>query len=478
MNDLERIKKLAGITAPHDMNDISDETDSADDLCPACDGSGEGMYPGASCHKCKGHGTVQDRNLDDYMDDPRDRDYTEEGYTVTPGIDRERYTDLSSEGLEGPFTTKSGKVVYYDPKEGKYYDRDTDMYIPHDEFHAINNESLDESEIVEMRKLAGIVDSTKSVMEEYDYVGQIKHAIGDIHPLGGDRNVYRDEVLKVYPRLQDSPEFDNWFNTAYDEFYGIRQDSDEEPEEDYADYTMRQGELGNPDRFYESAPPGMEDLVMKLKKEYPGDHSKAFATAWSIYNKKHGKVEEMNIETGDDGYSENTTNAMNRFADLINSWVDPVEALDVVTRELSEMGLDADEIDTVAGEIRAEYADQFDDETEPSDGMSDSEADADALASAGFGTDEDYGDFGGDDMYEEVDTVEEDYDLNNGYDSERYANGQDYFPDGADSPVTKSTGASGARQGDNPEQKKVEVAEMHKELVYSYRKFLKENSKK
>jgi hypothetical protein len=34
------------------------------------------------------------------------------------------------------------------------------------------------------------------------------------------------------------------------------------------------------------APPGMEDTVMKLKKEYPGEPEKAFATAWSIYNKK------------------------------------------------------------------------------------------------------------------------------------------------------------------------------------------------
>lgn len=34
------------------------------------------------------------------------------------------------------------------------------------------------------------------------------------------------------------------------------------------------------------APPGMEDTVLKLKKQYPGEPEKAFATAWSIYNKK------------------------------------------------------------------------------------------------------------------------------------------------------------------------------------------------
>lgn len=59
-----------------------------------------------------------------------------EGYTVTRGIDRERYTERP--GLEGPYATKSGKVVYYDKVEGKYYDPDTDMYIDYDDWHAMN----------------------------------------------------------------------------------------------------------------------------------------------------------------------------------------------------------------------------------------------------------------------------------------------------------------------------------------------------
>jgi len=39
-------------------------------------------------------------------------------------------------GLEGPFHF-SGKVVYYDPKEGKYYDPKTDFYLSHDEASAL-----------------------------------------------------------------------------------------------------------------------------------------------------------------------------------------------------------------------------------------------------------------------------------------------------------------------------------------------------
>ena len=60
----------------------------------------------------------------------------DEGYYKMPDIDRERYTEMP--GLEGPFQTRSGKVVYYDPKEGAYYDRDTDMYMTYDEFKALD----------------------------------------------------------------------------------------------------------------------------------------------------------------------------------------------------------------------------------------------------------------------------------------------------------------------------------------------------
>ena len=49
------------------------------------------------------------------------------GYTILPQYDKDRYTPMK--GLEGPFVFQTGKVLYYDPKEGKYYDRDTDFYV-------------------------------------------------------------------------------------------------------------------------------------------------------------------------------------------------------------------------------------------------------------------------------------------------------------------------------------------------------------
>lgn len=68
-----------------------------------------------------------------------------------PEINKERYTQL--DGLEGPFRLRSGKVVYYDPKEGKYYDRDSDMYMGDEEYHAHSNprnESVTENQMGQM----------------------------------------------------------------------------------------------------------------------------------------------------------------------------------------------------------------------------------------------------------------------------------------------------------------------------------------
>jgi len=39
-------------------------------------------------------------------------------------------------GLEGPFKYASGRVLYYDPREGRYYDPTTDFYLSHEEMDA------------------------------------------------------------------------------------------------------------------------------------------------------------------------------------------------------------------------------------------------------------------------------------------------------------------------------------------------------
>jgi hypothetical protein len=40
-------------------------------------------------------------------------------------------------GLEGPFNFM-GRVLYYDPKEGSYYDPTTDFYVSREEMDTLN----------------------------------------------------------------------------------------------------------------------------------------------------------------------------------------------------------------------------------------------------------------------------------------------------------------------------------------------------
>ena len=54
-------------------------------------------------------------------------------------INRSRYGRRS--GLEGPFMTKSGKVVYYDKSKGRYLDPDSDMFLSYDAWKALGEEA-------------------------------------------------------------------------------------------------------------------------------------------------------------------------------------------------------------------------------------------------------------------------------------------------------------------------------------------------
>ena len=41
-------------------------------------------------------------------------------------------------GLEGPFHYLNGRVLYYDPKAGEYWDPRTDFYVERDELEQLN----------------------------------------------------------------------------------------------------------------------------------------------------------------------------------------------------------------------------------------------------------------------------------------------------------------------------------------------------
>lgn len=85
---------------------------------------------------------------------------------------------------------------------------------------------------------------------------------------------------------------------------------------------------------------------------------------------------------------------------------------------------------------------------------------------------------------DEDDSVEEGFDLNNGYGDEKDveelgAHGRDYFPSGQTSTAPDRLGPSAAKSGNNPmaaKQFTKEAKEIHESLVYKYRNF-KKNSK-
>ena len=66
--------------------------------------------------------------------------------STLPRLDKTRYQPRR--GLEGPFMTKSGQVVYYDKKIGQYYNSDTDMYIDYDDWKKLSEDFFAEARVL------------------------------------------------------------------------------------------------------------------------------------------------------------------------------------------------------------------------------------------------------------------------------------------------------------------------------------------
>ena len=64
------------------------------------------------------------------------------GYRVMDTVDMMRDKYGPRKGLEGPFNF-SGRVLYYDVKEGLYYDPTTDFYVFKEEMDIINNQFME-----------------------------------------------------------------------------------------------------------------------------------------------------------------------------------------------------------------------------------------------------------------------------------------------------------------------------------------------
>jgi CHAD domain-containing protein len=91
-------------------------------------------------------------------------------HTFSP-IDTEKYQER--DGLEGPIMTKAGKVLYYDNKEGKYLDPDTDIYLSYEEW-----KNLSESEYIDHFDSMAAKIQKESILHYSDAKGTRKYSEG------------------------------------------------------------------------------------------------------------------------------------------------------------------------------------------------------------------------------------------------------------------------------------------------------------
>ena len=56
-----------------------------------------------------------------------------------PRLDKSKYKKRA--GLEGPFMTKAGQVVYFDKIKGQYYNPDNDMYLSYNDWKKLSEDA-------------------------------------------------------------------------------------------------------------------------------------------------------------------------------------------------------------------------------------------------------------------------------------------------------------------------------------------------
>ena len=62
------------------------------------------------------------------------------GYRVMPKMDSKWQP---RKGLEGPFQFANGKVLYYSPREGAYWDPTTDFFVSNEEMEMLHQMLVD-----------------------------------------------------------------------------------------------------------------------------------------------------------------------------------------------------------------------------------------------------------------------------------------------------------------------------------------------
>ena len=64
------------------------------------------------------------------------------GYKVLGNTEELFQGYTKRKGLEGPFIKGANRVVYYDPKEGQYWDPKSDFYLSQEEVDLLDQELM------------------------------------------------------------------------------------------------------------------------------------------------------------------------------------------------------------------------------------------------------------------------------------------------------------------------------------------------
>jgi hypothetical protein len=110
-------------------------------------------------------GSPEEDEMKKKMSNKEFADYVTKGQFSTPDLKG----DMGPvEGMEGPYQYASGAVLYYDPKEGKYYDRGQDRYLDNEEAAQLTMEKK-EMKIKDNLRERVLATVMKKLKEEYHY---------------------------------------------------------------------------------------------------------------------------------------------------------------------------------------------------------------------------------------------------------------------------------------------------------------------